>query len=51
KGQSSPYLDGILRHQPKAMIEIIPDTGHFPQLEKPVESNAIIERFLKGLAA
>jgi pimeloyl-ACP methyl ester carboxylesterase len=33
------------------LIEVMPDTGHFPQLERPAETNAIIESFLRGLSA
>ncbi len=50
-GQSSPYLDVIRANRPDARIAIIPDTGHFPQLERPAETNALIEAFLKDLAA
>ena len=50
-GQTSPYLDFLKTAKPDAQIEIVADTGHFPQLERPAETNAIIERFLKGLAA
>lgn len=50
-GQTSPYLDFLKKTKPDAQIEVIADTGHFPQLERPTETNAIIERFLKGLAA
>ncbi|MFV0296628.1 MAG: alpha/beta fold hydrolase [Hyphomicrobiaceae bacterium] len=49
-GQTTPYLDLVRSKVPHAAIEIIPDTGHFPQLEKPAETNAIIETFLRGLA-
>jgi pimeloyl-ACP methyl ester carboxylesterase len=48
-GQSSPYLDFLRRAKPDALVEVIPDTGHFPQLERPAETNAIIETFLRGL--
>ncbi|MFV0298732.1 MAG: alpha/beta fold hydrolase [Hyphomicrobiaceae bacterium] len=48
-GDTTPYLEVLKRHQPGIQVEIIPDIGHFPQLETPGETNAIIERFLKGL--
>lgn len=50
-GETTPYLDMIRRLVPDAKIDVIADTGHFPQLEKVAETNAIIERFLKGLGA
>ena len=31
-------------------IEIVADTGHFPQLDEPAETNALIERFIALLA-
>jgi len=51
EGQTSPYLDFLTRNKPDAQVAIVADIGHFPQLERPAETNAIIERFLKGLAA
>ncbi len=48
-GQSSAYLDFLRRAKPDVLVEVIPDTGHFPQLERPAETNAIIESFLRGL--
>lgn len=48
-GQTSDYLEFLKRMKPDVQVEVIPDIGHFPQLEKPAETNAIIERFLKGL--
>lgn len=50
-GQTTPYLDMLRRHVPAAKIDVIADTGHFPQLERVAETNTIIERFLKGLPA
>lgn len=47
--QTSDYLEALKRLKPDVQAEIIPGIGHFPQLEKPDETNAIIERFLKGL--
>lgn len=49
--QTTPYLDMLRRLVPSAKIDVIADTGHFPQLEKVAETNAIIGRFLKGLPA
>ncbi len=49
-GQSSPYLDFLRRAKPDVLIEVMPATGHFPQLERPAETNAIVESFLRGLS-
>jgi len=48
-GGTSAYLEFLKRVKPDVQVEIIPGIGHFPQLETPAETNAIIERFLKGL--
>ena len=45
-GQTTPYLEMIRRRMPQAHVEIIPDTGHFPQLDESEETSARIERFL-----
>jgi pimeloyl-ACP methyl ester carboxylesterase len=45
KGQRTPYLDMVLANVPLARIEVIADTGHFPQLEESEETNALIEHF------
>ncbi len=49
--ETTPYLDMLRRLVPTAKIDVIADTGHFPQLEKVDETNSIIARFLKGLPA
>lgn len=48
-GESTPYLDDVRAKIPGARIEIIPDTGHFPQLETPQALNALLDDFLAGL--
>ncbi len=48
-GQTTAYLDLIRQRVAGARIEVIPDTGHFPQLERPDETNAIIASFLRDL--
>jgi pimeloyl-ACP methyl ester carboxylesterase len=45
-GQTTPYLDMLRSAVPGARIEIVPDTGHFPQLEQPVQTNALLAGFL-----
>ena len=48
-GETTAYLD-LLRGKVKgARIEIIPGTGHFPQLERVAETNAMISSFINGL--
>lgn len=44
--QSTPWLDYLKTK--KARVEIIPDTGHFPQLEAPDELNELIGAFLRS---
>lgn len=50
-GQTTPYLDMLRASSPSARIEIIPDTGHFPQLDEAARTNALISDFLGSLAA
>lgn len=51
EGQTSPYLDMLRTAAPAARIEIVPDTGHFPQLDAAARTNALIEGFVAGLPA
>lgn len=44
-GESSPYLDMLRKGMPHAQVEVIPDVGHFTQLEAAAEVNRLIERF------
>ena len=48
-GQSSPYLEMLRAQVPGARIEIVPDTGHFPQIDEPAQTNALIADFLAKL--
>jgi len=50
-GQTTPYLDMIRASVPAARIEIIADTGHFPQLDASAQTNALIDSFLAALPA
>jgi pimeloyl-ACP methyl ester carboxylesterase len=36
---------------PSARIEVIEDTGHFPQLEEPARTNTLLERFAASVFA
>lgn len=49
-GQSSPFLAMLTNAVASVSIEIVADTGHFPQLDEPAETNALIERFIALLA-
>ena len=48
-GQTTPYLDMLRAAIPTARIEIIEDTGHFPQIDESVQAN--VDRFLVSLHA
>lgn len=50
-GHSTPYLEMLRAHVPSVRVEIVPDTGHFPQLDESARTNALIEDFLATLAA
>jgi len=49
EGQSSQYLAMLRASVPSARIEIIEDTGHFPQLDESDRTNALIDGFLAEL--
>ena len=49
-GQSSPFLAMLSTAVAGARIEIVADTGHFPQLDEPAQTNALMESFLTSLA-
>jgi pimeloyl-ACP methyl ester carboxylesterase len=51
EGQTTPYLDMVRASVPSARIAIIEDTGHFPQLDEPERTNALIDQFLAELPA
>jgi len=46
-GDTSPWIDYLKSRGAK--VEIVPDTGHFTQLEVPVEVNRLIGAFVSGL--
>ncbi len=48
-GQTSPYLELLRAAIKNPAIDIVPGIGHFPQLERPMETNRMIEAFLKRL--
>jgi pimeloyl-ACP methyl ester carboxylesterase len=47
-GQSTPYLDLIRSAVPGAKIAVVPDTGHFTQIEATDEVNRLIARFIEN---
>ena len=49
KGQSTPFLDMLRSRVPSARIEVIADTGHFPQIDEAVQVNALLDEFLATL--
>ncbi len=49
KGQTTPYLDMLRARIPSVRIEIIEDTGHFPQLDEIAQTNALLDSFLATL--
>ena len=49
KGQTSPYLEMLRRAVPSVQVEIVEDTGHFPQLDEPAQTNALFDSFLAAL--
>jgi pimeloyl-ACP methyl ester carboxylesterase len=45
-GQTTPYLDLISGAVPGARIAVVPDTGHFTQIEAADEVNRLIAEFI-----
>jgi pimeloyl-ACP methyl ester carboxylesterase len=50
-GQTTPYLDMVRAHVRSVRVEVIADTGHFPQIDESERTNALIESFVGGLEA
>jgi pimeloyl-ACP methyl ester carboxylesterase len=48
-GQNTPYLEMLRANIPAIRIEIIPGTGHFPQIDEPDRTNALIGGFIAAL--
>jgi pimeloyl-ACP methyl ester carboxylesterase len=46
KGQTTPYLDMLRARIQSVRIEIIEDTGHFPQIDESGKTNALLDSFL-----
>jgi pimeloyl-ACP methyl ester carboxylesterase len=51
QGQTTPYLDMLRASVSYVRVEIIEDTGHFPQLEESARTNDLIDSFIAGFAA
>jgi pimeloyl-ACP methyl ester carboxylesterase len=52
KGQTTtPYLDMLRARVPSVRVEVIADTGHFPQIDESVQTNAVLDSFLATLPA
>jgi len=49
RGETSPWLDYLKSRG--ARVEIVPDVGHFTQLEAPEEVNRLIGEFVRSAAA
>jgi pimeloyl-ACP methyl ester carboxylesterase len=45
RGQTTPYLEMVRAKLPAARIEVIPGIGHFPQLDAPAQTNALLADF------
>ncbi len=46
RGATSPWLELVRRHAPRARIEIVPGVGHFAMLEAPDRVNAALAALL-----
>jgi pimeloyl-ACP methyl ester carboxylesterase len=50
KGESTPWLDHVRQRVSSAVIEIVPDSGHFPQIETPGVVNTHLQCLLDQVA-
>jgi pimeloyl-ACP methyl ester carboxylesterase len=48
-GDTSPWLDLVRKAVPGARIEIVPEVGHFTQLEAPGQVKRLIQEFMLNL--
>ena len=51
EGHTTPYLDMLRANVPSARVEIIPDTGHFPQIDDATQVNELQDGFIGSLRA
>ncbi|MGA3001365.1 MAG: alpha/beta hydrolase [Acetobacteraceae bacterium] len=51
KGQTTPYLEMLRVNVRSIRVEIIEQTGHFPQLDESTQTNALVDSFLAALPA
>jgi pimeloyl-ACP methyl ester carboxylesterase len=51
KGQTTPYLDMLRSRIPSVRIEVIENTGHFPQIDASAKANILLDEFLATLPA
>jgi len=49
EGETTPFLDLLRTRVPSVRVELVADTGHFPQIEKPTLVNALLEQFIAKL--
>ena len=49
KGKATPYLNMLRTNVPSARVEIIPDTGHFPQIDNATQVNGLLDDFVGSL--
>jgi pimeloyl-ACP methyl ester carboxylesterase len=51
KDQMTPYLHMLAARTPSIRIEIVADTGHFPQIDEPAQTNMLLDSFIATLPA
>ena len=50
-GRTTPYLDMLHARIPSVRVEIIPETGHFPQIDQAAQTNVLLDNFIASLSA
>lgn len=49
KGQTTPFLDMLRARIPTIRVEVIADTGHFPQIDEAAQVNTLLDSFIASL--
>jgi pimeloyl-ACP methyl ester carboxylesterase len=47
--ETSPYLELLKTNVPDVVVSIIPDSGHYPQIEQAQATNAALKAFLQSV--
>ena len=49
KGQTTPFLDMLRARIPTIRVEVIANTGHFPQIDEAAQVSVLLDSFIASL--